>query len=466
LNSKSAFPNLEERLDAHPLLAGLPAAAITDLAQAVHVLNVRPGEVIVRQGETQHSLYLIDEGQLRVSIRDSRGGELNIAVLKTGSFFGETAFLTKGPRTATVRALTDCRLFELPQREMYRLRRYLQLWKQLEETSQERLSVTMLCRVSLFQALTAEERSEVASLLILDRYPAGAVICQEGYPGNAFYIIWRGQVKVASTEGKQQRILAYLHEDDFFGEGALLSDRPRQATVTALTDVEVLRLDREDFMQLVAAKPALEQAVRAVMALRNEPAVDVRQDSHWSAAMGFLLEQGLTLDDQVLVRQTDICPSGCHLCEEGCAARFGRGRVRLGGRRFGPLDLLGVCQHCTHAACIEACFFDAIRQDEDGLVHIITPACTGCTLCEHTCPHSAVVMVEPQPEELSGWLKRLLSTLARRPPEVIAEVCERCHGYDTLACLTACSTGALQLVTVGDYLRREEQPAEQETRSS
>ena len=103
--------------------------------------------------------------------------------------------------------------------------------------------------------------------------------------------------------------------------------------------------------------------------------------------MGFLLEQGLTLDDQVLLRQADLCPSACRLCEEGCAARFGYSRIHLGGRRFGPLDLLGICQHCTHAACIEACFFDAIRQDENGLVHINASVCTGCTLCEHACPH-------------------------------------------------------------------------------
>ena len=454
MNSESASPALEERLSVHPLLANLPASAIADLVQAIRLLKVQPDKVIIRQGETQHALYLIDEGQVRISIRDRRGGELNIAILKTGDFFGETAFITKGPRTATVRALTACCLFELPQREMYRVRRYPTLWKELEETSRERLSVTMLCRVALFQALTPEERADVASLLTLVRYPAGTVVCQEGCPGDAFYIIWRGQVRVTTTEGKRQRVLAYLHDDDFFGEGALLHERPRNATVTALTEVEALRLSREDFMQLIVAKPGLEQAIQVIMALRTRPSVDIRQDSHWSAAMGLLLEQGLTLDDQVLVRQADLCPPGCYLCEEACAARFGRSRIRLGGgRRFGTLDLMGVCQHCTHAACIEACFFDAIHQDENGCAHIVTPACTGCTLCEYVCPHGAVAMVEPESEELKGWLKRLLSALTRRPPEVVAEICERCHGHDDMACLTACPTGALQLVTVGDYLR-------------
>jgi len=463
LEANSAFSALQERLGAHPLLSNLPDAAIADLARVVRVIQVRPGQAVVRQGETQHSLYLIDEGQVRVTIRDTRGGELNIALLKGGDFFGETAFLNKGPRTATVRALTASRLFELPQREMYRVRRYPQLWQQLERTSQSRLSVTMLCRVSLFQALTAEERAQVARLLALDHYAAGTVICQEGLPGDAFYIIWRGQVKVTHARGRRERVLAYLHDANFFGEGALLSDRPRQATVTAITDVEVLRLNREDFVRLVTTKPVLEQAVRAVIALRDKPAVDIRQDSHWSAAMGLLMEQGLTLEAEVLVRQADLCSPGCHLCEEACAARFGQSRIRLGGRRFGPLDLLGVCQHCTHAACIEACFFDAIHQDENGLVHIITPACTGCTLCEHACPHGAVLMVEPQPEELKGWLKRLLAALARHPQQVVAEICERCQGHRDLACLTACPTSALQMVTVGDYLRQRE---EQENPSS
>ena len=457
MDSETVAPTLEERLSAHPLLADLPSAAIADLAQAVHVIETGPDKVIIRQGETQHSLYLVDKGQVRVSIRDKKSGELNLATLKSGDFFGETAFMTNGPRTATVRALTDCRLFELPQRETYRVRRYPKLWGQLEKTSQKRLSVTMLCRVSLFQALTPEERNKVAHLLTLDRYPAGSIICQEGEEGNSFFIIWRGQVKVTTTQEEQQRVVAYLHDDDFFGESALLAERPRQATITALTEVEVLRLNRDDFVQLVSTKPALEQAMKAVAAHRARPSVAVRQDSHWNTAMNLLMEQGLTQDDQVLVRQTDLCPPGCHRCEEACAARFGRSRLRLGGRRFGPLDLMSVCQHCTHAACIEACFFDAIRQDEHGHAHIITSNCTGCTLCEYACPHDAVSMIEPEPEEFKGWLKRLLAMLARRPPDVIAEICERCSGYDDMACLKACFTGALQLVTVGDYLRPDEQ---------
>ncbi len=465
MNSESAPPTLEEQLGAHPLLANLPAAAIGDLAQVARVRTVQPDRVVIRQGESQHTMYLIGEGQVRVSIRDRQGNELNVAVLKAGDFFGETAFITKGPRTATVRTLTACHLFEFPQREMYRLRRYPKLWKLLEEASRERLSMTMLCRVVLFQALTPEERAEVASLLRLAHYPAGTLICREGLPGDTLYIIWHGQVKVTATEGERQRVLAYLHEDDFFGEGALLYERPRQATVTALTEVEVLELSREDFLNLIAAKPSLEQAIRAIMALRTKPSVDIRQDSHWSAAMGLLVEQGLTLEDQVLVRQTDLCPPGCRECEEACATRFGHSRLRLGGRRFGTLDLMGVCQHCTHAACIEACFFDAIRQDENGQAHIITAACTGCTLCECACPHGAVAMVEPESEELKGWLKRLLWAVTHRPPEVVAEICERCHDHDDMICLTACPTGALQLVTVGDYLRSEDQLEETQSRS-
>jgi CRP-like cAMP-binding protein/Fe-S-cluster-containing hydrogenase component 2 len=466
LDSRSISPTLEERLGAHHLLADLPAAAIDDLAQAVRVLHVEPNKVLIRQGEIHHSLYLVDEGQLRVSIRNQGGSELNLSVLGPGDIVGETAFITKRPRTATVRALTSCRLFEFTQRETYRLRRYPQLWKKLEKVSKERLSISMLCRVALFQALTPEERAEVASLLTLDRFPAGSIICQEGCPGDAFYIISRGQVRVTHTTGKRQRILAYLHDDDFFGEGALLAERHRDASVIALTDVEVLRLSRDDFTHLVTAKPELEQAIQAVSALRIKPAIDVRPDNHWSAAMGLLVEQGLTPEDQVLVRQADLCPPGCHLCEEACAARFGRNRIRLGGRRFGPLDLMGVCQHCTHATCIEACFFDAIRKDENGLTYIVTPACTGCTLCEHACSHGAAVMVEPGPEELKSWLKRVLSTLTRRPPEMVAEICERCHGYKDMACLSACPTGALQLVTVGDHLGLEGQPADSHSQTA
>ena len=65
-----------------------------------------PGEVIVREGEPGAELFIVERGEVTVTIDEQHGG-LEVARLSDGSFFGEMSLMTGEPRTATVRAATD-----------------------------------------------------------------------------------------------------------------------------------------------------------------------------------------------------------------------------------------------------------------------------------------------------------------------------------------------------------------------
>jgi CRP-like cAMP-binding protein len=100
----------------------------------------------------------------------------------------------------------------------------------------------------------------------MQRFPAGAVIFKEGDLGSEMFIIQSGQVRVSRANGDQERELAVLEKGDFFGEMAMLEEVPeRSATVTAVTDVEVLQLRSADFDNLLRRKPEI--AVRMMMKL-------------------------------------------------------------------------------------------------------------------------------------------------------------------------------------------------------
>ena len=72
---------------------------------------------VIRQGDRGTSLFLVARGVVAVLVsRD--GAERRMASLYAGDFFGEMALLTAGPRTATVRAVTDCQLYELAKRDV------------------------------------------------------------------------------------------------------------------------------------------------------------------------------------------------------------------------------------------------------------------------------------------------------------------------------------------------------------
>jgi CRP-like cAMP-binding protein len=69
--------------------------------------------VIVRQGETGDSLFILAEGLLTVDIRDPEGREIEVARLEPGACFGEMSLLTGEPRSATIRAATDSVVYEI-----------------------------------------------------------------------------------------------------------------------------------------------------------------------------------------------------------------------------------------------------------------------------------------------------------------------------------------------------------------
>jgi CRP/FNR family cyclic AMP-dependent transcriptional regulator len=82
-------------------------------------------------------------------------------------------------------------------------------------------------------------------------YPAGSVIFSEGDPGQAVYFVQRGAVQIAKSVGDRSKVLAKLTVGDFFGEMALISERPRSATATAIEECQLAVLGKEPFFKLL-----------------------------------------------------------------------------------------------------------------------------------------------------------------------------------------------------------------------
>ncbi|MFQ5704739.1 MAG: cation:proton antiporter [Gemmatimonadales bacterium] len=108
----------EELLRRVPMFQELGEADLRKVAAQLVPRTALAGESVIRQGERGTSLFLIARGVVAVLI--CRNGEppVRVASLHAGEFFGEMALLTDEPRSATVTAATDCRLFELSKRDV------------------------------------------------------------------------------------------------------------------------------------------------------------------------------------------------------------------------------------------------------------------------------------------------------------------------------------------------------------
>ncbi len=105
--------------------------------------------------------------------------------------------------------------------------------------------------IPLLSLLTEAALRRVLGTLTLRRLPAGAFVVREGEPGNSFFFVASGRLRVFATDGLgRQTDLAELGENAVFGEMALLSAQPRSASVGCATEVDLFEVGRQSLTSL------------------------------------------------------------------------------------------------------------------------------------------------------------------------------------------------------------------------
>ena len=122
--------------------------------------------------------------------------------------------------------------------------------------------------VDLVSRLDRVALARLAGHMVPLAFAAGDVVCREGDPADGLYIVVRGTLGVHVTENGAERRVNAIGPGHYVGELALLVDQPRSATIRADTAGEILRLDREQFLQLLGQDPAAAKAVATTLARR------------------------------------------------------------------------------------------------------------------------------------------------------------------------------------------------------
>jgi len=122
----------------------------------------------------------------------------------------------------------------------------------------------LLRQVPLFAGCSKKELGEIASLADELGFPAGRTLIQEGKTGREFFVLIDGEVDVLARGRK----VTTLGDGAFFGEMALVSSRPRNATVTSKTPVRVLVVNEPAFRRLLRDSPEIQLKVLQTLADR------------------------------------------------------------------------------------------------------------------------------------------------------------------------------------------------------
>jgi CRP-like cAMP-binding protein len=131
--------------------------------------------------------------------------------------------------------------------------------------------VELIKKVPLFSKLSKKELEEVAHIADELDLPKGKLMAEEGDRGREFFVLLEGEADVT----KGDKSINTMHEGDFFGEIALVTEMPRTASVTATTDVRVLVVTDRDFRALLKDSPEVGRGVAEALAERVAPELPV-----------------------------------------------------------------------------------------------------------------------------------------------------------------------------------------------
>jgi cAMP-dependent protein kinase regulator len=202
---------------------------------------------VIQQGDAGDYFYVVESGLFHIYVSETGQAEpgpdgmgTRVAKSGPGTSFGELALMYNAPRAATVVSVEPSILWQL---DRITFRRIL-----MDSAFQRRrMYENFLKSVPLLSDLTSYDRSKIADALETVKYPAGSTIIKEGDVGDKFYMLEEGEVE-ATIRGQPVK---HYKAGDYFGELALLEDRPRAATIVSKTEVKLAMLGKDGFQRLL-----------------------------------------------------------------------------------------------------------------------------------------------------------------------------------------------------------------------
>lgn len=491
LSSSSEVLPAKELL-ADPIFTGISPKFLHWQHGLVIRRRFRAGEVLCRQGDPGNTAFIIKSGRLQVNayppskpqshgllgtfLPQLRGKPLlQVELTPENLIFGEMSCLSALPRTADVVALEAGELWELRRNVLDRLMRLPSQRQRIEIKYRERALDLVLRSTPLFSEMPEDDYHRIVDFLrqriTFARINPGQKICRQGDRANDFFIVRMGHVRVSVSRFGNDDYVVSRGPCSTLGEISLLgltaqkyeseeeADRQLQslfdragsdlttalppalqtATVTALDYLELARLNRADFLQMVHQFPIIRRR------LVSETYAIFRSETELMPLMDEFVDQGLYEARSVLVLDLDCC-TRCDDCTRGCINSHGTKthgvpitRMLRDGKRFAQYMVATACRSCTTPHCMTGCPVDSIHRGKH-LQIVIEDHCIGCGLCATNCPYGSI-FIQPNENHPEGLLAQ--------PKAVNCDLCDAEGHLDTPAphCVSSCPHDAAHRFT-------------------
>ncbi len=427
---------LKEIREKLPLFSSLSDPQFRELVLESKIVQKAPDQLYFSRNDYTDSFYSVLNGSVIVELPGGATIELS-----QGDYFGEMSILSGRRRSASVKSRSQSLTLETPRKQIVKL---MSSVPEVRSAIDKRFLINAL-RTSIFPELTLQETQSLAEASTFKKFKKGERLFNEGDLGEALYVIRKGSVKVSRRDQRGHDISqVYIAAGNFVGEMALIGEKPlaRSATVTAAVACETIVLGRADFQRVLASNSSLAERVQRLSTERKLQNLTVEQNLASGQLLDFLVGQGITDAENVLIIDSDLCIA-CDNCEKACAATHaGFSRLdRSGGQSFGSVQVPIACRHCENPLCMIDCPPDALIRRPNGEV-VILDSCIGCGNCVRNCPYG-VIQLSYEGARSFSLLNLLFGKKAEPSGPALAAKCDMCAQLKGgPACVRSCPTGA------------------------
>ena len=208
--------------------------------------------------------------------------------------------------------------------------------------------VSLLKKISLFEALSVQDREELAKILRYQTIRKGQILFRKGDEGTALYLIHTGRISIILTVRPDDEItLAVLADGDFFGEMALLDGMARSANAVAQEDTELYVLNRIDFIRFLMHNEHAMQAILYTLSMRLRKTDDLLGETAFLNISSRLAKRLVELADTRGVREEGSTHVELTLTQKELASLVGVSRESINKelKRWRARDLVATSRN-------------------------------------------------------------------------------------------------------------------------
>ncbi|XP_049589556.1 protein kinase, cAMP-dependent, regulatory, type II, alpha, B [Syngnathus scovelli] len=232
------------------LFKTLEQEQFSEVLDAMFEVQVKPQEHIIDQGDDGDNFYVIERGVYNILVA-KEGVSVCVGQYDNKGSFGELALMYNTPRAATIVATQEGALWGLDRATFHRL-----IVK--NNAKKRRMYEAFVECVPLLKSLELSERMKIVDVLAARSFEDGERIITQGDEADCFYMVESGQVRImiksktkAGQRDDTEVEVARCSRGQYFGELALVNNKPRAASVYAVGETKCLVIDIQAFERLL-----------------------------------------------------------------------------------------------------------------------------------------------------------------------------------------------------------------------